>query len=171
MIRKVTWKQLRRMAEAAHGLQSKRAGIRFDGTNIVVEEWNSANAGLYDFEVDPLYQAPKSMRLQVLLPGVKIEGKPLPHDDIFELADAVFWTMSAIEKFLLPYYASHLALEDMMSRLRNRFASEHVLAYVHLPNSEVIDTTDPGNAFLRSVFAVVPDGDPNSGAKLLKAVL
>jgi hypothetical protein len=51
---------------------------------------------------------------------------------IDETADALFWTESAVEKFLFPYYASQRLLTDEeMRRLKEGFRNERVVAMWH----------------------------------------
>src|SRR5262249_1502072 len=48
--------------------------------------------------------------------------------------DAVFWTESSIEKFLLPYYQAHRLLTDeQMMTLQRACADPDVAAIAHLP--------------------------------------
>lgn len=48
--------------------------------------------------------------------------------------DALFWTRSAVEKFVLPYYAGAQGLERA-ARVAAEFSGEGVYALAHLPDS------------------------------------
>lgn len=50
--------------------------------------------------------------------------------------DALFWTESAVEKFLLPYYYSQRILTgDQMERVKKHLADREVCAFLHMPPS------------------------------------
>ena len=60
---------------------------------------------------------------------------------IDERADALFWTESAVEKFLFPYYAAHrLFTDEEMQRLKDAFKSEKAVALWHrAPSYSIIE--------------------------------
>lgn len=162
MAPKITWRQLRQMAESAHGLQEKRLGIRPDASGrYIVEVFNESNSNDYKFELDAIPN-PKQGTLEVKLPGIKTDNLPTKptNDDFTSIADAVFWSMAAVEKFLVPYYSSVIELDRVMKEVRERFANQNVLAFIHLPNSEIID--DAGMLKSFNLFAVQP-ADPGDG--------
>ncbi len=161
---RITWRQLRQMAESAHGLQEKRLGIRRDAFGrYIVEVYTVSHSNDYLFELDAIPN-PKQGTLAVKLPGIRTDRLPVPPtgDDFTSIADAVFWSMAAVEKFLVPYYSSILDLEKVMKEIRDRFANETVLAFIHLPNSEIIDDGERSTPF--NLFAVQP-ADPRDGEK------
>lgn len=50
--------------------------------------------------------------------------------------DAIFWTRSAVDKFVVPYYAGTLGLQ-YATRLSNQFAAENVYMLAHLPDTVI----------------------------------
>ena len=65
----------------------------------------------------------------------------------FNKCDAIFTTLPAIEKFVVPYYAGMRTLDEC-SEMRGKFAhDENVLAMVHLPSS-VVDTGEPDELYV-----------------------
>jgi hypothetical protein len=171
MATKITWRQLRQAAESAQGLQAKHVGIRLDSSSrLIVEAYNAINVNEYLFELDPIPNH-KPGTLAVKLPGIKTDDLPfpVPGDDFFSVADAVFWSMSAVEKFLVPYYSSIHELEKVMAKVRDRFKDQSVLAFIHLPNSEIIDAE---GLRVVNLFAVQPvDPTTEGGPYQLTPVL
>jgi hypothetical protein len=164
----ITWQQLRKLAEAAHGQPDQHLGIRFDvaSNDFVIEPYDPVNAGEYILTVRPKPPAPKQGKLEVRLPGIKTQNlrvKP-PNDDFFSIADAVFWSASAVRKFLVPYYASYWDLQDVMTKIEQEFARDDVLAFIHLPNSEILDDGDAQPA--SNLFSVRQTPGPDGGYEL-----
>jgi hypothetical protein len=54
--------------------------------------------------------------------------------------DAIFWSRSAMEKFLLPYYVA-LGGEREQKRLMKRITAAGTVASIHLPSTEYIGST------------------------------
>lgn len=87
-------------------------------------------------------------------------------------ADAVFWSVSAVEKFLVPYYASVYGddavnvVQDLLNILRPEMAGDGAentapaFAIAHLPNSEYV-TLPAETAHLPRLFALRTDGTVN----------
>jgi hypothetical protein len=66
------------------------------------------------------------------------------------VADAMFWSASAVEKFLLPYYAAQrLYSDEDMSKLKKSFNTRGVVAIVHVAPSKsiAIRMDDPVQVF------------------------
>ena len=161
MALKITWRQLRQLAESAQGLQEERLGVRRDAFGrFIVEAYNVSNSNDYLFELDAIPN-PKPGKLAVKLPGIQVNTLPypVPNDDFSSIADAVFWSMAAVEKFLVPYYSSMHELERVMREVRDLFKDQSVLAFIHLPNSEIVGG---GEATMVNLFAVRPV-NPGSG--------
>lgn len=59
--------------------------------------------------------------------------------------DCVFWTMSAVDKFVVPYYVQVTNLREAEA-VRNEFAREDSIAAIHIPGSEIIEPTATTNA-------------------------
>jgi hypothetical protein len=164
----VTWQDVHKIAESLHGMRKAKLGVRYDGKKFIVEEFDEANPDGYILQTDPVPARAKKGPLKVCVPGMDraaLEsrlGRALPADmDVFDAADAVLWSMPAVEKFLVPYYSSFMDLQDVMTTIRDRFDHPDVLAYIHMPNSEVVDD---GSSKLQpySLFAVTPSKEKGS---------
>jgi hypothetical protein len=100
----------------------------------------------------------KPKKLKVIVPdiefkdakGEKLKGKPGTsgkYDDYSELFDCIYWSESAIEKFVVPYYSSFIPLEEIQTRVIDEFQREDVVAFAHLPDSEVVEGEDGGKSY------------------------
>ena len=158
---KVTWKQLRELAEKAQGYQHGKLGIRVDNGALIVEDHNPNSE--YIAEIDEVKIATKLATLQVeLQPAVEIKGLADPVNDITRHADAVFWSVAAVEKFLVPYYSSFK--DGCPKDLVDQFKKQDVVAILHLPNSE------PTSATAGLFRAVAPPSPPSAAQKPLTLV-
>ena len=138
-----SWRQLRALAESAHGMSEKRIGVKHDGRSFLVEEQGVVGS---DYVITAEGEGIQKNDFKVLIPGTDLAklaaiiGKPVPPDgDLRWLADSIFWSLSAVQKFVLPYYASFKepkVLQDLVDRYSSNPA---VVAYIHLPNSEVVE--------------------------------
>jgi len=52
--------------------------------------------------------------------------------------DAIFWSESAFDKFLAPYY-THVAGVEQAAYLRTMFLGSEVVSAIHIPGSEIIE--------------------------------
>ena len=78
----------------------------------------------------PQLKRPEKIILQV--PGGEEERL-----DKLKGCDALFWSTSAIEKFLLPYYAAHRLLTDEeMAELKSKCHAKDVVAILHIAPSK-----------------------------------
>lgn len=87
-------------------------------------------------------------------------------------ADAVFWSVSAVEKFLVPYYASVYgdkgpemakAVLDVLLPVRAeggeaRVEDETAFAVAHLPSSEYVGEPEAGTSVVPRLAALYPGG-------------
>lgn len=159
------WRNLRIVAEAMHGLQKrKQVGVRVVKGKLKAEKFDKKNSGKY-----VLHTAKPSSKnrpvvdkksFKVYLPGLQFTGVPdIPADgDLYEAVDAIFWSLAAVEKFLVPYYSSFWELQNVMDEIYLAFKDQSdVLAFVHLPNSEPSEGTDDGSRVLNGLFAMKPD--------------
>ena len=75
---------------------------------------------------------PRTTRIQ----RIDITPPPIPEQagDIATEFDALFWSQSAVEKFLVPYYARLLLLDDV-KRLSATFEQPDVYAIAHYPRT------------------------------------
>ena len=82
--------------------------------------------------------------------------------------DAVFWSMAAVDKFVVPYYVSMADLDEA-ARLRKDFGTVTTVALIHLPGSaytnsagECIDPRTQNNFGIQMVALrpVGPQPDP-----------
>jgi hypothetical protein len=100
--------------------------------------------------------------LDIAVPGVWPHKDPGKHHH----ADAVFWSISAVEKFLVPYYASVYGdqgpayARNVMDAMLHPDADteERTFAIAHLPSSEYV--TEP---YVPGVVALRPSGASRVG--------
>lgn len=188
----MTWRQLRKLAEAAHGFQQSGARMIRRGGQVTIESpekvlplaASQTDAPQSNEEVvltvssQPI--AAKAKTLQIVLNDVRIEGTT--YGDIAGIADAMFWSLAAVEKFLLPYYIGFEDIDVVREKVRDRFKQPNVLAMVHLPRSEWVDIETrklAGFTTASSELQILGPGamlaaieiEPNSGHKILTRVL
>ncbi len=188
----LTWRQLRKLAEAAHGFQQSGARMIRRNSQVTIELPEEASppaasqtgAQQPDEEIvlnvssQPI--APKGKALQIVLNGVRMEGTE--YGDIAGIADAMFWSLAAVEKFLLPYYIGFEDIDIVKEKVRDRFKNPNVLAMVHLPRSEWVDIETRKLAGFQTASSELPvlgpgamlaaiEIEPNSGHKILTRVL
>jgi hypothetical protein len=101
--------------------------------------------------------------------GITI-GPIAPHPGGTYAADAVFWSVSAVEKFLVPYYASVYgdqgpdmaqAVLDVLLRGVERAGDEEdeaPFAVAHLPSSEYVGEPEADPSFVPRLAALHPGG-------------
>lgn len=158
MAAEITWRELRALAELAQGKQHEPLGIRIDDEGkLVVETKNDDRVYLATMPATP--KADRSADLKITVDPevtVTIDGKDTKVREIHAIADAAFWSLAAVEKFLLPYYASFKNSESFAKELLDQFANRDVLAILHLPNSE------PSIA-RTEFFAMVAEDGPQKG--------
>ena len=130
-----TWQELRTAAETAQGWQEFDVGFYLDADDkLTPEKKVDGKAYLFVIPGRPLQ---KNGTLSVLVPGLQFtRSQPGPGGEIAKIGDALFWSMAAVEKFLLPYYAGYVALSTVANLIRQRFEHPDVLAILHLPDSE-----------------------------------
>ena len=77
---------------------------------------------------------------------------------IEEVADAIFWTESAVDKFLFPYYASQrLFTDEEMRRLKESFRDERVVAIWHFtPSRPYLQYASDGSLDMWNVVLAEP---------------
>jgi hypothetical protein len=148
----LTWRQLRELAEKVQGNQHQDLGIRVDRNELVVEELDLNKEYVATIPMVPTLSK-KPMKV-LLDPPVLIGDRPTAETDITQTADAVFWSVAAVEKFLVPYYASFKRTGDAAQKLLDEFAKADVVAILHLPNSEPTTARDGAKKF----FALVAPG-------------
>jgi hypothetical protein len=134
-------------AEEAHGKQGKPLYVVVgDDGNAELTDIESPGKQLL-FEVTtrptrPPIPPPAKVLLQARQGGPEIN---LINDPRFEGCDALFWTVSSIEKFLFPYYAAQRLYSDaQLSNLRAKFLKdEKLVAVLHRAPSKpvLLDTT------------------------------
>jgi hypothetical protein len=141
LVVQLTANNLRALAEAADGVRKRKAYIVHNPgdpdnplrvaekpgtTTIVIELLTEDNQKPRKHVV--LDSTPK---LKPTMPPPNQEGKEITIKD----ADAVFTSLSAVEKFLVPYY-SHMKPLDQVVAMREKFAASEVeTAAFHLPSS------------------------------------
>lgn len=179
----LTFETLRLIAESASGMRNQDLWFVVTG-DPATYTWSSTcvHAGA-DTEVihvaavpDP---APTVNCAVIGVPGgepvdlLGITIKPVaPHPGGTYAADAVFWSVSAVEKFLVPYYASVYgdqgpemakAVLQLMGVDGARDAAERVegetpFAVAHLPSSEYVGEPEADPSFVPRLAALHPSG-------------
>jgi len=152
------------LAEEAHGRQGKKKLI-------LVKDVNGQPA-LRDpdgpegvrptdevlFEVITPLSPPQLKRPAKLI--LQVPGGIDERLDELDGCDALFWSTSAIEKFLLPYYAAHRLLTDEeMVELKSKCWAENVVAILHIAPSKSFSRTGSDR------FAVAREGQTMMGLK------
>jgi hypothetical protein len=83
--------------------------------------------------------------------------------------DAVFWTMSAFDKFVVPYYTEITDLK-VAAAIRGEFENdENVVAGTHIPGSEIISTDGVLMALDTCPDKLRPENDDGLGLHRIKA--
>lgn len=57
--------------------------------------------------------------------------------------DCVFWSLSAVDKFVVPYYVQIANLEEA-EEVRDHFLDDGTIAAIHIPGSDIIDDAPSG---------------------------
>ncbi|HEX8320461.1 hypothetical protein [Longimicrobium sp.] len=96
-------------------------------------EWSKFRIfGPFHTERDPNY-APRATVKEVLI--------TLSNDEQVRLAgtecDCIFWTLSALDKFVVPYYTGIASLEEAMD-VRKEFVESRTFGGIHIPSSEMV---------------------------------
>ena len=89
-------------------------------------------------------------RIPVLSVAVEIQGASTQKIDPAKGWDAVFWTESAVEKFLYPYYHAHRLWDDTMDQVQ--------LAFETYPGAVAIMHKAPSNSFVMNAAASLQIG-------------
>jgi hypothetical protein len=97
-------------------------------------------------KIAPVYTASTDDR-PVPKVSMTVEGVPVPAEKLAH-GDALFWSESAIEKFLFPYYAAVRTSRDRLDDLKRLYYHDDgvtppILAFVHFPDSRVGAIQDP----------------------------
>jgi hypothetical protein len=181
---------LRRLADWAHSVRQSDPRARFlvvypprHGKRKVklVEKLKSKHDPRTHIVI-PIQNRPQGPRVELTdvelhVPGVG-GGKTRKLSQLFpDFPDAVFWTESAVQKFMLPYYASKLGADEhviaRLARLLEAFRAKpdgassapaddnEPVALVHLPNSEYTTAdTGGGNVGVVVLSRERPEAEP-----------
>jgi hypothetical protein len=80
--------------------------------------------------------------------NVSVQGKPVTISRMKE-ADAAFWSESAADKFLWPYYEGmRIWDEDYLPRLKKAFQDSIVVGLIHVGLSEMLTVNDSARVLL-----------------------
>lgn len=137
----ITWQALRALADKVQGRQDREQYVSIDDNGL---HHSYAAPPTPAVRVPAINRKDKVTRVQVLVPNATFKDlQPCsdpshvhPLHDLACLGDALFWSMAAVEKFLLPYYASFWGLEKITADIRTQFERDDVLAVLHRPDSE-----------------------------------
>jgi hypothetical protein len=126
----LTSTKLTRIAEAADGCRDKVLEVTLQGGNRfrMVPQGTGVPPG--NFRVYTKSHQPERVPVGVTvsLPGA--EPRELTN------CDAIFWSESAMEKFVWPYYRAHRLWDERLSRLKNAFEKNASLGLgTHTPSS------------------------------------
>jgi hypothetical protein len=169
-VKTLNYQELRRMVEAAASYREKKVYIVVDDKGWSVETKEPTNTD--GKAVIPCMSPGRpTARPPVALaqigtvadnpekPPVNLLKLKLPGSDREEPADAVFWTPAAVEKFVVPYYASVYgdqapkklsdiinvlgAVRDPAARGAARSETGDAFAVAHMPKSEYVQVDEP----------------------------
>jgi hypothetical protein len=147
---------LRRIAEAADGLREQEVWFVSDlkdsklkehktneGDAEALKKKHDTDTGSVDRHavLGPCFTVNKIKKTKVIDVLWRVKGTrdaPTLEPEL----DSLFWSESAIEKFLLPYYTSTQGLEAAQN-IWKAFDDEKVLAIGHLPKSDSDPIKDP----------------------------
>lgn len=181
----ITFVTLREIAESASGMRDQDLWFVVTGSPAKYT-WSTKPVHAGD-DTEVIYVAavedPVSTvnRAEIGVPGHKpvdllgITIKPIDaHPGGTYAADAVFWSVSAVEKFLVPYYASvygdqgpHMAKAVMDVLLlgakgaegrEGMVEDEAPFAVAHLPSSEYVGEPEADPSFVPRLAALHPGG-------------
>jgi len=175
----VTFQVLREIAEAASGMRDKDVYfVVKDGNPVTIHPHFKPQNPSDDTVVihcapvcDPILPvgaasiAPPGGRPIDLL-NIQVPGQGPHPGGGHAAADAVFWSISAVEKFLVPYYASvygddgpriggtllDLLLQTGLPKVQRPFA------VAHLPSSEYVPVAEPGQTVVPHLALLTPAG-------------
>ena len=163
---------LRLIAEAANGIRKDAVWfvVRVDGTTGKLDyEIKTSDPGQpADAVVIPcqttLKQEDRPHMNEIKCKAKKKDGSMVDGDLLFaevngnkERCDAAFWSESAVEKFLIPYYASVAgdeAVAEIAQLLRDFHGAADIYALGHLPKSEY--TPSRGSVLSKHIAVLTP---------------
>jgi hypothetical protein len=130
--------ELRRIAEAAHGQRNENLVLVLDGAGkpqVIRETAPNPTALL---RIHTRKKVNRDTFRNITLDPDDFDGRPRGADDtpipVHLAYDALFWSESAFEKFVLPYYCG--VDPDQVGKLMERFKNPRVIAVAHIPPSE-----------------------------------
>lgn len=129
---KVSASALRRLAEKADGLRDQHPYLVVDdhGTVDVAGE-NDVGERQKVLDLETLYDG-DGLRFKPVL-GMTVDGKAYPNGTELEVADAVFTSQSAVEKFVFPYYARIRTPAELAQMAKEMFDDKGNVAIIHKP--------------------------------------
>lgn len=135
----LTANQLRALAEAADGSRKVKMFLVASGNSaepVKIEKGSGATTVLIELLTDEKekFQNQATIKTDPVLDELyDIDGKLIP--GALKDCDAVFTSLSAVEKFLVPYYVKLKTLDEV-KKMRDAFANSTVtVAAFHLPSS------------------------------------
>lgn len=131
--------------EAAHGAMGEELAIvstaAGDKRLIRFADMKSGHTLLLRVFTSP--EVPKRMKPAAITFEPTDSG---PKVNVAKDFDACFWSESAVEKFLFPYYEAHrLLTRQEMEQLRTRYKSENAIAILHMPPSRSLVAETDGS--------------------------
>jgi hypothetical protein len=133
------------MAETFHGFKGKKLVAVHTIAGAILLKEEAAEGDIVLFEVETPLEVPDRLKLEKVV--VKAEG--CAEFDAAAKYDSLFWTESAIEKFVFPYYVAQRVLTDEdMATLKAGIRTKEVVGLGHLPSTHesLIRGIDPAAA-------------------------
>jgi len=125
------------IAEAVDGVRDTKAYVVWGRTGPEVRtQLEPGDDVMVECETDNAVKRRARLAAITLDPAVT-DGAGRPVTDIATRYDAMFWSESAVEKFVLPYYMRYRTPAEV-GRIRGAFDHPSIYAMVHPPASGVL---------------------------------
>jgi len=143
---------LRRLAEKADGLRGKHPVLVVDESDEIDVVEQSAIGNRHPLiDLDTPSDGP-GLQFQVRI-GLTVDDAEYPRGPELDIADAIFTSQSAVEKFVFPYYTRVRTPRELEAMARAMFDDKANVAIIHKPSTlyGILRT-------VRSDFGVGTDG-------------
>jgi hypothetical protein len=127
--------ELRRIAEEADGTREKTLALIVDNGNLALVPESNSNVGPSDIRIETPYSGAGMRSVGELLLKYQKKALTIPAE-----IDALFSSQSAVEKFVLPYYARMMSPDDLKRKRDELFAID-VVGVCHVPGSVTTGVT------------------------------
>ena len=138
---KLTANQLRALAEAADAMRNRPVSLVLrDGGYLAVTTADVKHGDREVLRIETEDRLRPGERHPIDYIYLKTAGMAEPRA-VHEVCDALFWSESAVSKFVIPYYARFRPLSDVQA-LVTAFNRPNVHALGHLPTAESTPMSD-----------------------------